>query len=387
MRRVVVEQRELGHHRVERDGAGVVGDHQRAALGRDVLQAAGLDPEPVLVQRPQRGQQHVLGELGVEAELVDLDVAGEPAADERQRRGHLALPLRQRRGRAASRRLGQRVEQPSRRARRQRSRRAAAWRRRTSAGRPRRRGAASRERLESSSSGVARRRRARSPEARDAPAATASAAAARRGRRRRRSGSPGRQASSRRSGRRGARTSSDLALDGLTTSADSGPCRPCRGHEVVEGLAGGVARREAEHVAHPAGVDDPAVGQEAHLLGGEVGDARAGAAPARSTAPRAAAAAPTGRPARRIAWDSVSTPSPAMLKVPPWSPSVVRQSTSRPSRSCTNCSRGSKPEHGGHDRQREVRRQRRSCTVGPTKLANRSVVTATSGRRRAKPRT
>ncbi len=92
---MVVEQRDLGHHRVERDGARVVGHDQRAAVGRDVLQAARLDPEVLLVQRPQRRQQHVLGELGVEAELVDLDVAGQPAADERQSGGHLALPLRQ----------------------------------------------------------------------------------------------------------------------------------------------------------------------------------------------------------------------------------------------------------------------------------------------------
>ena len=54
VRRVVVEQRDLGHHRVQRDGAGVVGDDQRAALGRDVLQPADLDPEVVLVQRAQQ---------------------------------------------------------------------------------------------------------------------------------------------------------------------------------------------------------------------------------------------------------------------------------------------------------------------------------------------
>ena len=44
--RVVVEQRQLGHHRVDRDGARVVGHHQRAAGVRHVLEAAGLDPEP-----------------------------------------------------------------------------------------------------------------------------------------------------------------------------------------------------------------------------------------------------------------------------------------------------------------------------------------------------
>ena len=93
VRRVVVVQRELRHRRVDRDRAGVVGDDQRAAVGGHVLHAAGLDPEVLLVERPQRRQRDVVGEVGVEAELVDLVVAGDPAAQERQAAGELALPV------------------------------------------------------------------------------------------------------------------------------------------------------------------------------------------------------------------------------------------------------------------------------------------------------
>ena len=76
VRGVVVVQRDRGHQRVERDGAGVVGDDQRPALVGDVVQAGGLDPEPRPVQRPQQREDDVVGELGVEAELVDGVVAG-----------------------------------------------------------------------------------------------------------------------------------------------------------------------------------------------------------------------------------------------------------------------------------------------------------------------
>ena len=74
-------------------GAGVVGDDQRAALGGDVLDAADLDPEPLLGDRPQRGHEEPLGDLLVEAVLVDDVVAGHPAAQERQEPGQLRLPL------------------------------------------------------------------------------------------------------------------------------------------------------------------------------------------------------------------------------------------------------------------------------------------------------
>ena len=66
----VVVHRQHGHQAVERDGAGVVGDHQRAALGGDVLQAADLEPEPLLRDRSQRRHEEALGQLAVEAVVV-----------------------------------------------------------------------------------------------------------------------------------------------------------------------------------------------------------------------------------------------------------------------------------------------------------------------------
>ena len=59
------------HRGVRRDGAGVVGDEQRAALGRDVLEALPLGPEPAFVDRivqPAGHRPHVLGA----APLVDV---------------------------------------------------------------------------------------------------------------------------------------------------------------------------------------------------------------------------------------------------------------------------------------------------------------------------
>ena len=85
-----------GHHRhqaVDRHGAGVVGHHQRTALGGDVLGAADLDAEPLLGDRAQRGQEEALGDLAVEAVVVDDVVAVEPATQEGQQLGQPALPL------------------------------------------------------------------------------------------------------------------------------------------------------------------------------------------------------------------------------------------------------------------------------------------------------
>ena len=54
---------------------------------------AHLDPEPRAVERAQHGQVEVLGEVLVEAELVDRVVAGHPAPHERQQRGDVPLDV------------------------------------------------------------------------------------------------------------------------------------------------------------------------------------------------------------------------------------------------------------------------------------------------------
>ena len=105
---VVVVHRRHRHQPVERHGAGVVGDDQRAALGGDVLQAAHLDPEPLLRERPQRGMKKRSVSSAVEAELVDLVVAGQPAAQERQELGEACAPSPRRR--SPARRPGERRE-------------------------------------------------------------------------------------------------------------------------------------------------------------------------------------------------------------------------------------------------------------------------------------
>ncbi len=90
---VLVVDGDLGHQRVEGDGAGVVGHDEGPTRGGDVLDAPGLHPEPVAVQRAQQVHHHGVGQLGVETELVDVVLAGQPPAQERHRGGKLRLDL------------------------------------------------------------------------------------------------------------------------------------------------------------------------------------------------------------------------------------------------------------------------------------------------------
>ena len=91
-RRVVVGDAGGEHHRIDGDGAGVIGDQQRPTGVRQVLHAEELDPEPLVVQQAERRQHDVAGEVLVVAEVVDLVVAGDPAAQERQPAGDAGLP-------------------------------------------------------------------------------------------------------------------------------------------------------------------------------------------------------------------------------------------------------------------------------------------------------
>ena len=91
--RVSVVDRDLGHHPVDRDGARVVRDDEGPPGLGDVLDPTHLDPEPLLVDRTQEGQPDAVGEVGVEAELVDLEVTRRPTTEVGQRAGHLLLGL------------------------------------------------------------------------------------------------------------------------------------------------------------------------------------------------------------------------------------------------------------------------------------------------------
>ena len=56
VRRVMIQQRDLGHQRVDRDGAGWLATTS-ARRCRARSPSPGLDPEPLLVQRPERRHQ------------------------------------------------------------------------------------------------------------------------------------------------------------------------------------------------------------------------------------------------------------------------------------------------------------------------------------------
>ena len=80
--RVVVIERDLRHQRIECDGARVVGDDERAARRGDPVDTAHLHAEPPLEEGSQRRDEHVVGQVGIEAEVVDRVVTGEPTAQE-----------------------------------------------------------------------------------------------------------------------------------------------------------------------------------------------------------------------------------------------------------------------------------------------------------------
>ena len=66
----------LRHHRIHRDGAGVVGHHEGSSLIRNRLDSRNLHPEPVAIQRTNSLQQHLVCEFRVETKIVDRILAG-----------------------------------------------------------------------------------------------------------------------------------------------------------------------------------------------------------------------------------------------------------------------------------------------------------------------
>ena len=285
--------------------AGVVGDDQGAALGRDVLDAAHLDAEPLLRDRAQRGDQEALGDLGVEAVLVDDVVAGDPTAQERQELGEPGLPVVAEDLAGGVWKRGQPVGRPGCRG---------------SLGRAGRRGGRGARLLELDTMSVRRRLDRlvdRLPAARSRAGSTGGLLARRatflapgprqvaggRGRLLLVRAAAGSAAGADRDdlGVTHGRAPPRQAVGDAPASTRSGEAsRPGEyaagaegGAEVGERLGGGVRRLEAELGAHPGGVHPATIGQELHLLGGEVGEPAPSAAPSRSPRPRSRAAAAT----------------------------------------------------------------------------------------------
>ena len=91
------------------------------------------------------------------------------------------------------------------------------------------------------------------------------------------------------------------------------------------------------------------------------------------------------RPDRRMAWLIRMTPDAPMLKVPARPTRVARSSAPRASCSCSSCNRASCPKAVGTNGPARYRESAVSM-AGPIMLASRRMVTAMSGRRRARPR-
>ena len=89
---MLVVQPGLEHDRVDRQRAGVVGDHQRGTRLGHVRQPAHPDPEPALVERPGDRHQHAAVELGSKPNWSTSDFAVELAARELEDRGQPAAP-------------------------------------------------------------------------------------------------------------------------------------------------------------------------------------------------------------------------------------------------------------------------------------------------------
>jgi hypothetical protein len=81
-RRVGIQQTELEDHRVQRNRPRVVAREQHGPVVGHVLEAAPVHPEVAAVQRPDQRREHPFGQLRVEAERVDVVLAGGAAGRE-----------------------------------------------------------------------------------------------------------------------------------------------------------------------------------------------------------------------------------------------------------------------------------------------------------------
>ena len=87
LRGVLVVHGHRRHQPVERQHARVVGDDQRGARFRQVLDAADLDAEPRVEKDSQQRQEHRIVEVLIEAEFVDGVIAHHSLANEFSNRG------------------------------------------------------------------------------------------------------------------------------------------------------------------------------------------------------------------------------------------------------------------------------------------------------------
>jgi hypothetical protein len=90
VRGMVGVQARLQHDRVHREDPRVVRDDERGPGERHLVQAAHPDPEPLPVERQRDGHEDGRVEFGVEPELIDLILAGQPPGREV---GHVGQPV------------------------------------------------------------------------------------------------------------------------------------------------------------------------------------------------------------------------------------------------------------------------------------------------------
>ena len=327
VRRVVVEQRQRGHHRVQRQRAGVVGDDQRAA-GRPA-RCAGRTPPPGTTSRTAggtAGPARASVRSAVEAELVDLVVAGDPAAQEGQAAGDPALPVR--RGRPGGRLGGRGTARGP----------APARRRRRAAGSP-----------------------ARHPRRASRPSRAAAAA----------------------------RTASRMRALGPRAPRPAAPASPARRSRTTSSNAATVSYRGrvAELGPQPGRVDHPAELEEAAAAPGRSPAARPGARPGRRACTdrrRHRDRHPAG-PADHLGQQQhpgaadVDRARPAATASPAAAPPARRRRAAAAPAGRSRA-RSAPPAAAGSAAAGCPRR-------GPITSVNRSTATETSGRRRAKPRT
>jgi len=92
-RRVLVMDGDLCHQSIQGDRTRMVGHHECSTCAGDVLDAPDLDPEPRLVERSKQRQVDMLGEVLIEAEIVDRVVPGKASTKEGQDSGDLSFDV------------------------------------------------------------------------------------------------------------------------------------------------------------------------------------------------------------------------------------------------------------------------------------------------------